>query len=77
MNSTPDRWASAPKPPKPSPLLVDIQAVAVLLGLGLTKTRELTATGELRSVVVGRRRLYRVADVEAFVAGLEAEGGAG
>lgn len=56
-------------------MLLDVHAVAVLLGLGLTKVRALTASGELKSVKIGQRRLYRVADVEAFVASLPAEGG--
>lgn len=77
MNRTQNPWAPAPKPPAPAPMLLDVHAVAVLLGLGLTKTRALTTSGELPSVKIGNRRLYRVRDVEAFVASLPSEGGAG
>jgi excisionase family DNA binding protein len=46
--------------------LISVPEAAQRLGLGMTKLRELIASGELRSVVVGTRRLLRPADLDAF-----------
>lgn len=43
-----------------------------LLGIGRTKWFELIASGELRSVKIGRRRLVSEAALAEFVAKLEA-----
>ena len=40
---------------------------AARLGIGLRKLAEYTATGELPSIKLGSRRLYRPRDVEAFL----------
>lgn len=44
-----------------------------MLGFSLSKVEDLIATGELRSVKVGKRRMITTAHLEAFVARLEAE----
>jgi excisionase family DNA binding protein len=36
-------------------------------GIGLSKLAELTATKEIPSFRIGRRRLYRVADLDAWL----------
>ncbi len=41
------------------------------LGLGRTKTHQLVASGELRTVTIGRRRLVPRAALEEFVRRLE------
>lgn len=43
------------------------------LGIGLTKTNELIATGELRSAKIGARRLISVESVEHLATKLMAE----
>jgi predicted DNA-binding transcriptional regulator AlpA len=51
------------------PLLVDVAAVAKLLGIGKATVWRLVAAGQLPpSVKLARRRLWRVADVGSFVA---------
>jgi excisionase family DNA binding protein len=48
---------------------VDVAAVAKLLGIGKATVWRLVAAGQLPpSVKLARRRLWRVADVESFVA---------
>jgi excisionase family DNA binding protein len=51
-----------------TPAMVSVSEAAGRLGLGKTKLNELIASGELPSVVVGKRRLLRPADLEAFAA---------
>ena len=46
------------------------------LGLGLSTLAELTAAGTVASITVGRRRLYRVSDLDAWLAGRVKGGGA-
>ena len=69
-----------PTPPDqtatPEPLLIDAPTAARTLGVGLTTLRAMTATGEIPSVLLRRRRLYRPADLAAFVDRLASEGGA-
>ncbi len=52
-----------------------VAETAESLGLGKTKTFELLASGELRSFVVGRRRLVPVGEVESFISRHLAGGG--
>lgn len=52
--------------------LHDVEAVMKRLNLGRSKTFELIATGKLRSVKVGRRRLVSEAAIVDFIAQLEA-----
>jgi len=49
------------------PILIDDKAAAKLLGISARSLWTLANRGEVRSVRVGRRRLYRPADLEAFV----------
>lgn len=65
---------------QPGPLLVDVPGACALLGVGRTSIYALLSDGRLRSVRLGRRRLIRVSDLEAFTASLEhvpASGGEG
>jgi excisionase family DNA binding protein len=48
--------------------MVSVPEAAHRLGLGRTKVNELIAAGELPSILVGKRRLLRPADLEAFAA---------
>lgn len=48
--------------------MVSVPEAAHRLGLGKTKVNELIACGALPSRVVGKRRLLRPADLEAFAA---------
>jgi excisionase family DNA binding protein len=47
---------------------VPVAEAARRLGLGRTKVNELISSGDLPSVLVGKRRLLRPADLEAFAA---------
>lgn len=53
------------------PIYVEDQAkkpdAAQMLGLGRTMTKRLVATGELESVVLGRRRLVVVDSIREYV----------
>jgi excisionase family DNA binding protein len=51
-----------------SAALLSVPKGAALLGIGKTKLYQLIASGELPSVVVGKRRLLRPADLEQFSA---------
>ena len=51
-----------------SPILLDVKEAAHRLGIGTTKLREMIADGELPAAKIGRRRVVRARDVEAFVA---------
>ena len=48
-------------------LALHVIEVARVLGLGVTKTRELVTAGEIRSVRVGRRILIPVSALEQFL----------
>jgi excisionase family DNA binding protein len=50
------------------PAVLDRPGAANYLGLGLTTLAELTGTGAVPSFRVGRRRLYRLADLDAWLA---------
>lgn len=52
---------NAPKP------VMDIPSGAQYLSIGVRTLRELIARGEIRSVRIGRRRLIRLKDCEAFL----------
>lgn len=56
--------------------LNNIEAVMGLLGLGRSKVYELIASGELRSVKVGRRRLVSDVAIDDFVTKLDVGGDA-
>lgn len=47
--------------------LLPRKLAASLLSVSVRKLDELTANGKIRSVSVGNRRLYRPADLDAFV----------
>lgn len=57
-------------------LLNEQQTRETLGGLGRTKLYELTATKAIRSVKIGRRRMWPVAAVEAFAKSLDQQDGA-
>jgi len=63
------------RPDLPSAVL-DRFTAAPYLGLGLSTLAELTATGEVPSLKVGRRRLYRLVDLDAWLAA-KVTGGSG
>lgn len=52
-----------------NPAVMDRAGAARFLGIGLSTLAELTATGDVPSLKVGRRRLYRVADLDSWLAG--------
>jgi excisionase family DNA binding protein len=54
--------------------LHDVEAVMKRLGLGRSKTFELIATGRLRSVKIGRRRLVSEAALTEYIENLDAGG---
>ena len=56
--------------------LHDVEAVMKRLGLGRSKTFELIATGRLRSVKIGRRRLVSEAALTEYIENLDAGGAA-
>lgn len=56
--------------------LNSIESTMAQLGLGRSKVYELIATGELRSVKVGRRRLVSDAAINEFVTRLDLGGDA-
>lgn len=61
------------------PLAVDANKTCRILGIGKTLLWELTASGQLESFMIGRRRLWTMAGLKAFVArrlAAEAAGGA-
>jgi excisionase family DNA binding protein len=49
------------------PLTVSIREAARRLGAGRDSTYRLVAEGRLRTVVIGRRRLVPVRELEAFI----------
>lgn len=56
-----------------TPAVLDRAQVCAYLAIGPTKLAELTACGKVPSLVIGRRRLYRRAALDAWLAALEAE----
>ena len=56
--------------------LHDVPTVMKRLGLGRSKTFELIATRQLRSVKVGRRRLVSEAALTEYIENLDTGGGA-
>ena len=74
MQSQPDQVADATRNSIPT---ITKQALSVaewcdISGLGVTTTYALINSGQLKSFKVGRRRLIRVADAMAFLAGEQA-----
>ena len=57
----------------PEPLFVSIPEAARTLGIGLTKTKQLVATGRLRTVTIDRRRLVPVSALQQFADDLIAQ----
>ena len=55
-----------------APLAVSPGEAARILGCGRTKLYELLASGEIKSFHLGRRRLVRLAAIEAWIADQEA-----
>lgn len=53
-------------PPVSKPVLVSVPEAARRLGIGVSKLKELVAEGEIRSVKIGRRRLFRPRHLEAY-----------
>jgi excisionase family DNA binding protein len=47
----------------PEPLLTSIEGGARMLGLGRSKTLQLVYAGEIESVLIGRRRLLKIASI--------------
>jgi len=47
-------------------ILVDVQEAMEILSIGRTKLLELTYDGEIPSIKVGRRRLYKTASLEEW-----------
>lgn len=50
----------------PEAILLSVQEAATCLGIGRTRVRELLASGQLRSVRIGRCLRIHRADVNAF-----------
>lgn len=65
VSSTTD---SPPVEPAALPGILTRREVARVLRVGLSTVDALTGSGELPSLLIGRRRLYRASDVEQFVA---------
>lgn len=53
-----------------SELMTIEQALSYHLPIGRTKLFELIKSGELKTVRIGRRRLIRSSDIDAFIEGL-------
>ncbi|BBY19017.1 excisionase family DNA-binding protein [Mycolicibacterium litorale] len=58
---------SAPLADRANAQLHGVESVMVRLGVGRSKVFELMASGELRSVRVGRRRLVSEAAINEFI----------
>ncbi|MEL6567661.1 MAG: helix-turn-helix domain-containing protein [Pseudomonadota bacterium] len=54
------------------PLAVSPAEAAQMLGLGRTKLYELLAANEIASIKIGKRRLIRVAELDAWLKAKEA-----
>jgi excisionase family DNA binding protein len=46
---------------------IDRSGAAKYLGCGTTKIAEMVGADELRSFRIGRRRLFRITDLDAFI----------
>jgi excisionase family DNA binding protein len=57
--------------PSSGDVLIDVPEASRRLGLGTTTTKKLIASGQLRSVVVGRRRLIPADALSDFENGLQ------
>lgn len=58
--------------------LLTVEQAAQVLGVGRTSTYQLIASGELPSVVVGRRsRRVRQSDLDTYIASLEPQPASG
>lgn len=68
MNELPSVPCSIPPTPQSDPLAVDVHEVARITSLSPRTIWKLTASGELPSLRVGRRVLYRVESVRTFLA---------
>lgn len=55
------------------PELLDMRGACAVLNLGRTKVTELIQSGELPSAQVGRKRVFRRRDIDAYVARLFGE----
>lgn len=64
-----DHAARGPTP-RPGSALRTVDEVAEILAVGRSMIFALVKRGELQSVQIGRRRLFRIADVENFIASL-------
>jgi excisionase family DNA binding protein len=60
-------------PPPDTAVMVSIAEAAKRLGLGLTTTKNLAATGQIRTVMVDRRRLVPVEAIHDYVHSVEQE----
>ena len=58
---------------QPTPAALDYRAAAAHLALSTTTLRRAVAAGELRATRVGRRVVFRVADLEEFLAAAAGE----
>jgi excisionase family DNA binding protein len=50
-------------------LALGVEDTCRALGIGRTMLYALVAAGKIRSITIGKRRLFRKADLEAFLAG--------
>ena len=64
-----------PLTPAPEPLLWTIRQTAAALGICAKSVWNLSRTGRLRAVKIGRATRYDVADVRAFIENAKIEGG--
>lgn len=51
----------------PTPLAVNVERAAQLVGVNRTTVHRLVVSGELTSFTIGRARRIRVADIEAWM----------
>ena len=56
----------------PSPRLISIRQVVLLLGIGRTLAYELIAEGKLKTVRIGRRRFVTAEAIDEFIGNLPA-----
>jgi excisionase family DNA binding protein len=67
-----DAVAQVSAAPADTAAMVPVPEAAARLGVGVTKTKKLIASGELRSVLVEGRRLVSVAAIADLVSRLDA-----
>ncbi|WP_366526409.1 helix-turn-helix domain-containing protein [Ferrimicrobium sp.] len=65
-----DQTLSEPRSQSPVGILLDIDEAATALRISRSRLFQLVGSGELQSVKLGRRRLFRRCDLEAFASGL-------